>query len=688
MLEKLGPYRITRQLGRGGMGTVYAGVDESTGELAAVKVLAAALGHESGFRERFQSEIETLRMLRHDNIVRLIGFGEDQGVLFYAMELVDGVNLEEELRKGRKFTISEVLQIGIQVAAGLKHAHDRGVVHRDIKPANLMLTPQGTIKISDFGIAKLFGSSGMTSMGGVIGTAEYMAPEQADGRPVSHRSDLYSLGGVLYALVARRPPFVARSIPEVLQMQRFSQPEPLRRFDPDVPIEVEELILQLLEKDPERRVANATVLQRRLAATYHGLNQKRQTARTPTVRQDANAEGSKTHLPSSELTQAADSYRVAEADEPPPGRLPPTRSGTRGSIVRAGTRAESDAQLSATQVTAPVSPHSSGDVPTMAPSAGEVQPQRPQSAAPTTRYTTVTPEDRARRPAEEAAAPWTSPATFALLGILLLVLAGGYWFLRPPSADRLYATIQGVIDREGPDALASAESEIRDFLQRYAEDPRAGEVQGYLELIELSRAERRYNLLARQSASAGQLLPVQRAYLDAIRFRQLDPAESVARLEALLTLYGSDAASGPRAVQECLALARRQLDLLRDPARVFVRQQSGELQARLDEAEQLLATDPQQAQAVARAVVSLYADKPWAAEAVQRSRRLLEAIGEMPEPAREAPQSTGETPEASVESSPAAVEPAEPAREPAAATGEALEAPPAADSSGAPLAAP
>lgn len=633
MIEKLGPYRITRQLGRGGMGTVYAGVDETSGEPAAVKVLAGALGHEAGFRERFQSEIETLRMLRHDNIVRLIGFGEDQGVLFYAMELVDGVNLEEELRKGRQFAVSEVLQIGIQVAAGLKHAHDRGVVHRDIKPANLLRTPDGTVKISDFGIAKLFGSSGMTSMGGVIGTAEYMAPEQADGRPVSHRSDLYSLGAVLYALVARRPPFVGRSIVEVLQMQRFSQPEPLRRFNPDVPPEVEELILQLLEKDPERRVANAMVLQRRLAATFHGLNQLRQTAQSRKAAKGAEAPGDKTQLPAAELTQGADVYRVAEDDGPSRGRLPPTRPATQGPKVRAGTGAGDAAPLAATQVTAAPGPASAGDAPTLAPSVAEASSAaRPSAAPPTTRFTTVTPEDRARRPVEEVAAPWKSPTTFVLLAILVLVVAASYWLLRPPSADQLYGSIQQTIDREGPDALAAVEQEIGDFLQRYPEDPRAGEVQRYQELLELSRAERRYNLLARQSAAAGTLLPVQRAYLDAMRFRQSDPAESVSRLEALLTLYGSDAESGPRAVQECVALARRQLELLRDPARAFVQRQCRELHERLDRAEQLLADDPQQALAIGRAVVSLYADKPWAADVVARAQRLLGAAAPLEAP--------------------------------------------------------
>src|SRR6185437_7230173 len=271
-LEQLGPYKIGRTLGRGGMGTVYAGVSLESGEDAAVKVLSAAMAREEGFRERFEAEIESLRKLSHPNIVKLFGFGEQDGHLFYSMELVDGHSLEEELQAGRTFDWRETTDLAIQVCRALKHAHDRGVIHRDIKPANLLLAADGTVKLSDFGIAKLFGNSGMTADGGVLGTAEYMAPEQADGRPVTHRCDLYSLGGVMFALLARRPPFRAHSLVEMLQLQRFAEPEPVRRFAPDAPAELETIISLLLEKDPEKRIPTAMVLSRRLEAMRHGLS--------------------------------------------------------------------------------------------------------------------------------------------------------------------------------------------------------------------------------------------------------------------------------------------------------------------------------------------------------------------------------------------------------------------------------
>ena len=232
-IERLGPYQIVGMLGRGGMGAVYKAVHRETGEPAAVKLLSADLAQEEGFRSRFEAEIETLRKLHHPNIVRLFGFGEQEGQLFYAMELVDGNSLEEELRRGRRFDWREVTRIGIETCRALRHAHDRGVIHRDIKPGNLLLAADGRVKLSDFGIARLFGYSRLTSAGNVLGTAEYMAPEQAAGQPVDARADLYSLGALMYALLARRPVFRGKSLPEMLHKQRYEQPEPIRKHVPD-----------------------------------------------------------------------------------------------------------------------------------------------------------------------------------------------------------------------------------------------------------------------------------------------------------------------------------------------------------------------------------------------------------------------------------------------------------------------
>ncbi len=270
-IERLGPYKIGYKLGRGGMGTVYEAVHLETGEPAAVKLLSEALAHEPDFRHRFEAEIETLRKLNHPHIVRLFGFGEEGEHLFYAMELVAGSSLEKELARGRAFSWRETLRIGIDLARALRHAHDRGVIHRDIKPSNLLLTADEEVKLSDFGIARLFGSHGHTMVGSVLGTAEFMSPEQADGRPVSPRSDLYSLGVVLYVLLTRRPLFRGKSVPEILLKQRTEPPTPVGELAPDVPGELQHIVMQLLAKDPEQRIPTAEALLRRLEALDRGL---------------------------------------------------------------------------------------------------------------------------------------------------------------------------------------------------------------------------------------------------------------------------------------------------------------------------------------------------------------------------------------------------------------------------------
>ena len=172
--DRLGPYKIVKQIGKGGMGAVYQAVYDRPGPQqgmrVAIKALSPQMGVAEGFRERFESEILSMMQLSHDGIVKIYGKGEQDGVLFYSMELVEGTSLEEEISSGRRFTWRETLQIGIQVCRALKHAHDVGVVHRDIKPANLLLTPEGRVKIADFGIARFFHNTQLTTAGGVLGT--------------------------------------------------------------------------------------------------------------------------------------------------------------------------------------------------------------------------------------------------------------------------------------------------------------------------------------------------------------------------------------------------------------------------------------------------------------------------------------------------------------------------------------
>ena len=605
-IEQLGPYKIGRKLGRGGMGTVFEAVSTETGETAAIKLLSASLTHDDGFRDRFKAEIETLRKLRHPNIVRLYGFGEQDDYLYYAMELVNGRSLEDELQAGRRFNWQEAVDYGIQTCRALKHAHDRGVIHRDMKPANLLLAPTGEVKLSDFGIAKLFGSTGMTASGGVLGTAEFMAPEQADGRPVTHRCDLYSLGGVLYTLLAGRPPFRASNLLEMLQLQRYAEPDPVRRYAPEVPEELELIINQLLEKDPDRRVQTAMVLSRRLEAMRHGLSHRAaDAARTVDATQPRAVE------------DATGDATMAAPEVPQPVSDGPTQEAyTLSSHVGPTDKTEADRKARAESVTA--------DLRSLTEPAGTSTDQadeEPSSGG--ARFTKVDEEEHHKLEAtREEPTHYIVLQALALAAALVLIGAGVWWFAQPASADRLYQRIIVVADEGKPEELASKQGDIKTFLENYASDPRVGEIEELQNEIDLRRLDKRFQRLEKQLASANARSPVERAYGEAMDRAKFNPAGGLAKLQAVVDLYGSGAGESED-TQQCLQLAQRQLDRLRKQVAQQSQEDSKMLTSRLNQADDLARTDPSAASKIRRAVVELYADKPWAAESVRRAETAL-----------------------------------------------------------------
>jgi serine/threonine protein kinase len=605
-LEQLGPYQIGRKLGRGGMGVVYEGVDVETGQKAAVKVLSAGLSDEQDFRTRFESEIETLRRLNHPNIVRLFGFGQQQGQLFYAMEMVDGNSLESELRRGRRFDWREATRIGMQVCRGLRHAHDRGVIHRDIKPGNLLEAPDGAIKLSDFGIARLFGRARLTSAGAVVGTVEYMAPEQAEARPVDHRVDLYSLGGVLYAILAQRPPLRAMSVAEMIQKLQTLQPEPVRTYAADVPEELERIITELLEKSPERRLPNATVLLRRLEAMLEVL--------APGLDPDGEPAGKGGF----DLN-----VRTASAGDWLPGGLPPTRALDDESHPRPELEILPSVSASRLPETAPVTANRPAERPPREAAAAERQ-EAESGPEPGTHFTPVAPDDLDAPPGGEDHAAWISPQTWMLAVGLLAVGVGVWYLLQPPTVDGLYDKIMAETRDGTNQSLRDAERDIDDFLSRCPpKDPRAEQMREMAWEIDLDRRERRFELQASGRISGqAQLSPCERAYLEAINYVRLDPELGMARLQALIDLYehGTDRAG---TTGQCLELARRRLERLRREVDQRVPGQRAAIADRLDLAERLAETDPESARAMRQAVVELYGDRPWAAEGVARARAAL-----------------------------------------------------------------
>ncbi len=274
--DRLGKWVIYQELGRGGMGRVYLAQEELTGKQAAIKILSAELAQDIGFLQRFQREIETLSKLDHPNIVRFFEAGFENGLYFYAMEYVEGLSLEEIIEEKGRLGWQEVLDIALQVAPSLRHVHDHGVIHRDLKPSNLIVSSAGQVKLMDFGIAKVFAATHLTSTGGIVGTAEFLSPEQAAGRVVGRRSDIYCLGCVLYVLLTGRPPFSGLTYVELLHKHRYGQFDAPRRYAVDLPVELDELICQMLEKDPEKRPRDALVLHKQLEGIRAKLGRQSQ----------------------------------------------------------------------------------------------------------------------------------------------------------------------------------------------------------------------------------------------------------------------------------------------------------------------------------------------------------------------------------------------------------------------------
>ncbi|WP_299462585.1 serine/threonine-protein kinase [uncultured Gimesia sp.] len=262
--DRLGEYLIGKKIGAGGMGSVYLATNVHTDQQVAIKILPGVLAREAGFVERFHREIEALKKMHNPYVIEFYDSGVENEIYYYVMEYVDGETLTKRLRREKRIDWKTVVDISIQICSALKAAHDAGIIHRDLKPSNLMLKDDGTVKLADFGVAQLFATEKLTVTGGIIGTAEYMSPEQAEGKRVSRQSDLYSLGAVMYVMLTGRPPFSGKTMLAIIQKQRYGQFDRPGRYVDDLPIWLEEIVCQLLEKDPQKRFPDAYVLSRRL----------------------------------------------------------------------------------------------------------------------------------------------------------------------------------------------------------------------------------------------------------------------------------------------------------------------------------------------------------------------------------------------------------------------------------------
>lgn len=301
-------YRVTEKVGAGGMAEVYKAVDETLGRTVAVKVLRSSFAQDPAFVERFRREAQAAANLQHPGIVNIYDWGADGDAYYIVMEYIRGTDLKSLVRTQGPLAPAQVAEFGEQICAALAVAHGYDVIHRDIKPQNIVLMPDGRVRVMDFGIARMTDGDDLTQTGSVLGTAQYVSPEQAQGRPLTAASDLYSLGIVLYELLTGSPPFAGETPVAVALKQVHDAPAPLRQLRPDLSPALEAVIMRALVKDPRGRYATADEMRQDLRRAAQG--EAPAAAPTPGI-------GDTTVMPEVRATPAAGTPQVRRAPEPP-----------------------------------------------------------------------------------------------------------------------------------------------------------------------------------------------------------------------------------------------------------------------------------------------------------------------------------------------------------------------------------
>src|SRR6187401_2999804 len=312
-----GRYRIVRKLGTGGMANVYLAEDEVLGRRVAIKILNDRHAGDDSFIERFRREAKNAAGLSHPNIVSIYDRGEAEGTYYIAMEYLDGRSLKELIVGRGPAPIKTAIDYTRQILAAVGFAHKHGIVHRDIKPHNVLVGPEGRLKVTDFGIARS-GASQMTEVGSIIGTAQYLSPEQARGAPVDQTSDLYSVGVVLYEMLTGQVPFTGDTPLEIAMKHLSEVPAPPSELRPEVPHDLDSVVLRALAKEPGERYQSAEEMDADLARVAEGIPVDPETQEAATA-----------VLAGSGLMAAAPTPVITRADTEapvrpvPPGGTPP-----------------------------------------------------------------------------------------------------------------------------------------------------------------------------------------------------------------------------------------------------------------------------------------------------------------------------------------------------------------------------
>lgn len=263
-------YEIIEKLGSGGMSIVYKGLDTVLNRLVTIKVLREQFANDEDFVRRFHREAQSVASLSHINIVSIFDVGFEGDLHYLVMEFIEGQNLKEYIRQKGKLSVNEAVPIGMQILDALEHAHEHGVVHRDIKPHNILLTKHGRVKVTDFGIARAASETTVTYSGTLVGSVQYISPEQAKGITVGPKSDIYSAGAVLYEMLTGQLPFTGDSPIAVALQHIQNEPVSPSELIPEVPMELSHIIIRAMEKNPDSRYESAREMESDLERIYFG----------------------------------------------------------------------------------------------------------------------------------------------------------------------------------------------------------------------------------------------------------------------------------------------------------------------------------------------------------------------------------------------------------------------------------
>lgn len=593
--QKFGPYVTKSILGRGGMGAVYKAEHSETGEMVAIKVLEGSRGSDPGIRQRFQGEIETLSRLDHPNIVRILGEGSERGELFFTMEIAEGRSLFDLLREKKQIPWPEVVAYTLDICEGLRHAHDRGVIHRDIKPGNLLLTTNGRIKLTDFGIAKQFGGAQITADGGVVGTLDFMAPEQMKGEGTSIRSDLYSLGCVMYSLLAGRPPFFLRSATEGVEITRTQTPPSIRTLAPSTPEELEKIVMRLISADPNKRYASAHALSQFLKDFLS-------TRKDATVTPAADTEDL--------IEMDSDEFEVSDGD---------SRERT---VISKPTGAHRLGDV--TRIEPPMATDHGDDDLKVAPAEqktlkSETEINRGwQKGQKDSKYRPIDrPKDDIDTSFEKESGPvW--PIAFAFFVVIVFIALGYYIVSRGPNPEDWAKAM--VAAYNSGDTSRELEKQVEEFLAKYPKSKESTELESIRSEIAAARVPTRLDRRARIGGEGG-LNPLEREFLHLYRLSSVEPREALPKLKALLDLYQPIVKD--KSDEEVLRATENEIGRLEKLNAEGEKKTGRYLDEALAAAEKLEKTDSKGARRVYQGIITLYEGRAEYRTQVQRAQEKL-----------------------------------------------------------------